>query len=106
MRIYDWNNFIGGWFIGNFFPSIIPTDDVEVCIKRYKAGNSDPAHYHKEADEITMVVSGEVRMNGDLFQENQILWIKKGEVTDFVAVTDAVTCVIKMPSVIGDKYII
>jgi len=104
MKLYDWKNFKGGWFVGNFVPSIFPTDDVEVSIKRYKAGDYDPIHYHKEADEITMIVSGTVTMFGAIYEADQIIWIEKGDQTDFLAMTDAVTCVIKLPCVKGDKY--
>jgi hypothetical protein len=27
---------VGGWIIGNFDPSLLKTNDVEVAIKRYK----------------------------------------------------------------------
>ncbi len=45
-------------------------------------------------------------MNGQIYHEDQVVWIEKNEVTDFLALTDAVTCVIKLPSVIGDKYLV
>ena len=31
---------IGGWFIGNFEPSLLKTNDVEVAVKKYKAGDA------------------------------------------------------------------
>jgi hypothetical protein len=31
--------------------------------------------------------------------------VEPGEATDFVAITDAVNVVVKMPSTMGDKYI-
>jgi len=106
MRLYNWNDFKGGWFIGNFLPTIIPTDAVEVCIKRYKAGDYDSRHMHKVADEITMIVEGMVSMNGVKYSANDILLIEKGDATDFLAVTDAITCVVKLPCVKGDKYLV
>jgi quercetin dioxygenase-like cupin family protein len=105
MKLYNRNNFIGGWFIGNFIPTIIPSNEVEVSIKRYKAGDYDQAHYHKEADEITVIVEGMVSMNKIKYHTDDILWIEKGDITDFLALTDAITCVVKMPSVKGDKYL-
>lgn len=106
MQLFNWNNFKAGWFIGNFSPTIYFTDDVEVCVKRYKAGDYDAKHYHKMADEITMVIEGTVEMNGLRYTKDDILWIKKEEATDFRAVTDAVTCVVKIPCVKGDKYLV
>ncbi len=34
-----------------------------------------------------------------------IVMVEPGEATDFVAITDAVNVVVKMPSVMGDKYL-
>ena len=36
------NDFIGGWFIGNFTPSLLQTSAFEVAIKKYKKGNDIP----------------------------------------------------------------
>lgn len=105
MKLYNWNDFKGGWFVGNFFPTIIPSDNVEICIKRYKADDYDQSHYHKEADEITMIIEGLVSMNKIKYHADDIIWIEKGEATDFKALTDAITCVIKIPCVKNDKYL-
>ena len=105
MKLYNLSNFKGGWFIGNFLPTIIPSNEVEVSIKRYSAGDYDAPHYHKEADEITVIVYGEVSMNKVKYHGDDILWIEKGDVTDFLALIDTITCVVKLPCVKGDKYI-
>lgn len=106
MKLYNWNNFKGGWFCGAFLPSIFITDNFEISIKKYKSGDHDPSHIHKVADEITMIVDGLVKMNGVKYHTDDIIWIEKGDVTDFTAITDAVTCVVKIPSVKGDKYLV
>ncbi len=106
MRLYNWKDFVGGWFVGNFNPTILPSDNVEVCIKRYKAGDHDRSHVHKIADEVTMIVEGMVEMNGVKYSADDIVWIEKGDVTDFTAITDAITCVVKIPCVKGDKYLV
>lgn len=106
MQRYNLLEFTGGWVVGGFVPSILHTQDAEVAIKRYKAHDSELNHMHKIADEITIVVDGIVRMNGIILTQNSIMHIKAGESTDFRALTDATTCVIKLPSVIGDKYVV
>lgn len=106
MRLYELSNCKGGWVVGDFDPAVIHSKEVEVAIKRYKQNDYDNSHYHKEADEITIIVSGTVKMNDQIYHEDQVIWIEKNEVTDFLALTDAVTCVIKLPSVIGDKYLV
>lgn len=106
MRLYNLNDFKGGWFVGNFLPTILPSDEVEVSIKRYKAGDYDAKHVHKVADEVTVIVEGVVKMNDIGYRADDVIWIEKGDETDFLAVTDAVTCVVKIPCVKGDKYLI
>lgn len=106
MQTLRWETCKAGWFVGNFSPSIYPTDAAEVCIKRYKAGDCDASHFHRIADEITMIIEGEVEMNGLSYWKNDIILIKKNEVTDFRAITDTITCVVKIPCVIGDKYLV
>jgi anti-sigma factor ChrR (cupin superfamily) len=106
MLLYNLHNFMGGWIVGDFDPSLLKTTDMEVSIKRYKAGDKDAAHYHKEAEEITVIVTGEVTINGTHFKQDDVIRIEKGEVAEFAAVTDAITCVVKRPSVKGDKYFV
>ena len=96
---------IGGWIIGNFEPSLFKTNDVEIAIKKYCAGDYDFKHYHKIATEYTVIVKGIVEMLGKTYNENDIVIIKTGEITDFKAITDVITVVIKIPGANNDKYI-
>ena len=96
--------FIEGWFVGRFDPTLISTDAVEVAIKHYRAGDHEEEHHHKVATELTAVVSGRVQMSGEEFGPGEIVRIKPGRSTDFKALTDATTVVVKMPCVAGDKY--
>jgi len=90
--------------VGNFNPTILPSNDVEVAIKHYKAGDHESSHHHKVATELTAIVSGRVRMSGEEIGPGEIVTIDAGQSTDFTALTDAVTVVVKMPCVAGDKY--
>jgi len=94
-----------GWFIGNFEPSLLKTNDVEVGLKRYTKGNRESAHYHKVATEFTVVISGEVRMNGIVYGSDSIIVTEPNEITDFEALEDTVTLVVKIPGANGDKYL-
>jgi quercetin dioxygenase-like cupin family protein len=94
-----------GWFVGDFEPSVLRTPSAEVGVKRYQAGDREPWHYHKIATEVTLVLEGEVMMNGARHFPADIIRLEPGEGTDFLAVTDATTVVVKMPSVIDDKYL-
>jgi len=95
-----------GWFVGDFAPAAIRSEACEVAIKRYAAGDQEAAHYHAVAVELTAIVSGRVRMLGRDWGEGDILTIEPGEATDFLALTDVVTVVVKLPSVMGDKHLV
>jgi len=59
---------------------------------------------HRVATEFTVIVEGSVRMNQQVYGRDQIIEIKPGEATDFEALTDTITVVVKVPAVAGDKY--
>src|SRR5258708_1761921 len=101
---YALESYTKGWFVGNFNPTLMASDDVEVAIKHYKAGDHEASHHHKVATELTAVVSGRVQMSGEEIGPGEIIKIAPGQSTDFTALTDAVTVVVKMPCVAQDKY--
>lgn len=45
-------------------------------------------------------------MAGNIYRDNDILMIEPGVVTDFRAITDVITVVVKLPGANDDKYII
>jgi hypothetical protein len=94
-----------GWFIGDFEPSLLKTQNVEVAVKNYIKGDFEELHYHKIATEITVVVSGLVSMNGVVYREGDIIIIEPFESTNFKALENTVTTVVKLPGAINDKYI-
>mgnify|MGYP003436937234 FL=1 len=100
------NEMTKGWFVGAFNPSAHSTDACEVAVKSYKAGEKESAHYHKIATEITLIVSGKVRMAGREWAEGDIVVLEPGEVTDFEALTDAINVVVKTPAALNDKYLV
>ena len=104
MTIERLDNMVGGWFVGDFSPVVHHTKAAEVACKHYKAGAAEKAHVHKIATELTLLVSGKVRMNGVDILPGQIVMLQPGEPADFQAIEDSVTVVVKTPSVIGDKY--
>ncbi len=105
LQRYKLNQFTKGWFVGNFSPTLIATDAVEVAVKHYRAGEAESAHYHKVATELTLIVSGRVRMSGEEVGPGEIIKIEPGQATDFVPLTDTTTVVVKLPCVSGDKYV-
>jgi anti-sigma factor ChrR (cupin superfamily) len=98
------DDMVKGWFIGNFEPTMLATNDVEVAVKRYRRGDREARHYHKIATEFTAVISGEVEMNGLRYSAGDVVRVDRGESTDFLVLSDAVTVVVKHPGASNDKY--
>tara|TARA_B100000780_G_C21105031_1_gene446152 strand:+ start:236 stop:568 length:333 start_codon:yes stop_codon:yes gene_type:complete len=105
MKKHNLDDMIGGWFIGNFEPSLFKTNDVEVAVKNYKAGDAEEAHYHKLATEYTVILKGKVIMMDIEYKQGDILIIPPMESTDFLALTDVSTVVVKIPGASNDKYL-
>ena len=104
LQRYRLDNFTKGWFVGNFSPTLVSSDAVEVAVKHYRAGEAEDAHFHKVATELTLIVSGRVRMSGEEVGPGEIIKIEPGQATDFMPLTEVTTVVVKLPCVKGDKY--
>jgi hypothetical protein len=99
------DDFIGGWFIGEFEPTIHKTNAFEVCCKRFSAGATEPIHYQIHATEYTLVISGRCRIGDVELGPGEILEIGPNVAADFEALDDVVVVAIKTPSLPNDKVV-
>jgi quercetin dioxygenase-like cupin family protein len=106
MKLERIENFTGGWFIGDFSPSLLETSDFEVCIKHFKKGDFEPNHFQERATEFTIVVSGLCRMGQITLSPGDILVLDPGEKSEFLAIEDSVVLGIKTPSLPDDKVLV
>ncbi|MFH1427397.1 MAG: hypothetical protein ABIG60_02615 [Patescibacteria group bacterium] len=104
MEIFRLENFTKGWVIGDFEPNIIKTKEFEFAIHPHKNGEKGEVHVHRIAEEVTVIISGSFEMNNKIVNPGDIIQLKPGEAMGFHCLADAVIAVIKIPSVIGDKY--
>ena len=106
MKTARLEDMVKGWFVGNFEPSLLKTNDVEVAVKSYNKGDYEEKHYHKIATEITVVTSGRVKMNGVEYNKGDIIIIEPMEEADFEALDDnTLNVVVKYPGANNDKYL-
>lgn len=105
MRRVKLSDMVRGWFIGDFTPTALTTQTVEVGVKLYKAGDSEERHFHKIATEVTVILSGRVRVNGVEFASGDIIIIEPMESADFEVLEDVTTVVVKLPGTTNDKYL-
>lgn len=99
------NEYTKGWLFGNFEPSLINSKDIEVGLKYYKKGDKESSHVHKIITEYTIVVSGKIKMNDEVYIEKDIVTILPNVPTNFESLEDSITLVIKTPSIPSDKHI-
>lgn len=105
MEIRNIEEMFKGWFIGNFEPTLFKTNNVEVAVKFYKKGDFEESHFHKIATEFTVIIDGIVEMNGVTYETGQIIKIEPDEITDFKAITNVKTVVVKIPGATNDKFL-
>lgn len=105
MKITNLSDMKKGWFVGNFTPSLLETNDAEIAVKTYKKGDSEEAHYHKIATEVTAIISGRVRMFDKEWNEGDIIVCEPGDITSFEALEDCINVVVKIPGANNDKYL-
>lgn len=98
-------DFVGGWIVGDFKPSILMSKEFEVAVKRLEAGYSEPQHFQKKATEITLVIEGECLLNGEKLGAGDIMVIPPGIVGGFHANVKTVLLVVKAPSLPNDKVL-
>lgn len=99
------DEFTRGWVTGAFEGAFYKTSDMEFAVQKFSKGSKEPSHCHKIATEITVIVKGKARMQDQILNEGDVVRIPPGEYTDFEALEDTVTAVIKHPGALNDKYL-
>ena len=98
-------NFFGGWFVGNFEPSLFSNEHLEVGVKFFQTGDTELSHKQVLATEITVISEGRVRIGNLTLGVGEILIIHPGEYADFEALTDGSLTCVKFPSLPADKIL-
>lgn len=98
------DDMVRGWFVGAFEPTALHSPACEVAFRKYVAGESEAAHFHKVASEVTLLLEGRMRMAGREWGPGDIVVLAPGEVSAFEALTDLTLVVVKVPGALGDKF--
>jgi len=106
MKIRKINEMKGGWFIGDFEPSVLKTDLFEVAFHIHKKGEEHDVHYHAIATEYNVLIEGKMKIAGQVLQSGDIFIMEPNEIADPVFLEDCKIICVKTPSVMGDKYLV
>ena len=96
----------GGWWIGEFEPSILKTGIFEVAVKEHKQYELWPPHIQKEATEYNLLISGHLQDRGQHFTSGDIWVIEPGETSMPAFFEDCVVVCVKVPSLPEDKVLV
>ena len=103
--VHKLEDFVRGWVVGNFNPSVLKTNDVEFAVQNLSKDTVEEVHYHKIATEVTVIVSGKAKMQGRIVEAGDVVVVSPYEETGFEALEDTTTAVLKIPGANNDKYI-
>lgn len=98
MKIDRIEDMKGGWFVGNFKPSVYQTSDFEVSYKTHYKGEKYTSHYHTLVTEINYLIRGEMVIQNTLLQAGDIFTLYPYEIADPEFLTNCELIVVKVPS--------
>ena len=99
------SNFIRGWFVGNFEPTLFKSEDLEVGVKFFLPGDREDSHKQIISTEITVICDGSVRVGKHFLEAGEVLIIYPGEFADFEAFSSGSLVCVKFPSLPNDKIL-
>lgn len=103
MKIDHIDNFIKGWFVGNFEPSLLKAD-FEVGLHQHSAGEYHQDHFHKLGTEINVMIEGQIKINGKIFGPGDIFVFEPYEISQVEYLTNVKLIVVRNISDPNDKY--
>lgn len=104
MDVSHISKFTGGWFIGNFEPSLLKGAGFEASLKLHKKGENWPIHFHKSATEYNVVVVGRMTIQNVELNAGNVFVLHPYEVADPIFHEDTIIVCIKHPGATNDKF--
>jgi mannose-6-phosphate isomerase-like protein (cupin superfamily) len=94
----------GGWFVGNFEPSLLKTKKFEVGYKVHTKEEGVESHVHHKVTEYNLMISGEMELCGVTLKKGDLFVVYPGECVNVEILTDVVEVIcVKTPSIPTDK---
>ena len=107
MKRHHIDEFTRGWFIGHFDPVVLKTGAFEVAYKTVRHGHREPKHIHHIATEYSLIVTGQLLVNGRVFNAGEMFIAEPGEAIGARSLANQTgVVVVKAPSVPNDKEVV
>ncbi len=103
MKIFNFKDMIGGWFVGDFKPTAFKTKEFEVSYKIHPKKEKWDFHYHTLVTEINLLIRGDMILQGKKLKTGDIFLIEPYEIADPDFLEDCEIVCVKCPSVPNDK---
>ena len=103
MKLHRLEDMIGGWFVGNFSPTVFKTSDVEVSYKKHPKGEIWDVHYHEKVTEVNLLVRGQMILQGKKLVSGDIFTLDPYEIADPEFLEDCEIVCVKFPGITNDK---
>ena len=103
MKLHRLEDMIGGWFVGNFSPTVFNTSDVEVSYKKHPKGEIWDVHYHEKVTEVNLLVRGQMILQGKKLVSGDIFTLHPYEIADPEFLEDCEIVCVKFPGITNDK---
>ena len=102
MKIYNYEEMKGGWFVGDFTPTAYNTSEFEVSYKIHPKNEKWDIHYHHTVTEINLIIRGKMIIQGKELTKGDIFILEPYEIADPSFIEDTEIICIKNKS-INDK---
>ena len=97
------DNYISGWIVGNFCPTLVNRSDIEISIKTFHQYEYSGFFYRRRDTEYVIVIEGCIVSNGVKYGKGDILVISPSEIIDLFPIVETVCALIKTPGGKTDK---
>lgn len=104
MKQSNINNFRGGWFVGDFEPSIFKNPFFEVAHHSHKKNDATFPHYHQVTNELNYIVRGEMMVDKKHLKAGDMWIYEPWDISDVQFLEDTDLMIIRWPSIPSDKY--
>jgi dTDP-glucose pyrophosphorylase len=106
IEVFKLHNFVNGWIIGNFEPSLLKNSGVELAVMNKKKGKGiHDYHYHEQCVEINVLIKGKMMCNNKIIEENDIFIFNKNVPSIYEYLEDCTFVVFKNKPSSKDKVI-